>query len=90
VSSAGIFALGTSALISYYASWGFGKTASAVCSLSLILWLWLVDIQGMREPYVKDWKPFGMVHKFKLWLFLLLFAITANAVWDWIKWRINQ
>jgi hypothetical protein len=73
--------------------WPFWWTALSLWSLLLMLWLWIIDRQGLKDPTIKEWRPFNVLHKFKKWLWgslvLLLYCalsgILGNACWEWFK-----
>jgi hypothetical protein len=75
-----------------FSPWGSLRsalTALGACSLSLIVWLWLTDLQGSKDPIVSSWRPFAHLHAFKNWLFtalgLIAIGVLANALWDRIS-----
>jgi hypothetical protein len=67
----------------------FWQTTIGIWSLVSILWLWLFARMGSKNPIIKVWRPFILLHKFKNWVFAVLGALAikvlASAIWDWIK-----
>lgn len=68
-------------------------TIIGISSLMLIVWLWLADRRGMRDPIIQQWPFFDRLHKLKAWVFAILgtliLGVLTNAVWDAVKkiWR---
>lgn len=68
---------------------GFWQATIGMWSLISILWLWLIARMGLKNPIIKVWRPFILLHKFKNWVFAVLGALAlkvlASAIWEWIK-----
>jgi len=88
--------LGIAMPLAAFTAWGPFRatlTAVGVCSVSLILWVWLTDLRGSKHPVVSEWRPFVRFHALKNRLFALLgvlvFAVVievlANATLERLK-----
>ena len=79
-----------SLFLAKFTRWGFWWTAIGVWSLLLMLWTYLTDRHGLKDPVIRNWQLFRLFHKVKNWLFaVLLSGILVNALWDWLKtWEL--
>ncbi len=55
-------------------------TAIAVCSVSLVAWVWLADQRGSSDPSVSQWRPFRLFPAIKNWVLATLLAAPGILV----------
>jgi len=84
--------LGISIPVVSLTPWGSLRSAlmaAGVWSVSLILWVWLVDWRGSKDPFVTRWRPFGFFQAFKARLFaalgVVVLAVFASALWELMR-----
>lgn len=53
-------------------------TAVAVCSVSLVAWVWATDLRGSSDPNVSQWRPFRLFPAIKKWVLATL--LTAPGI----------
>lgn len=62
----------------------------ALCVISL-LWIYLIDLKGSKDNFIKEWNLFIIFRKFKNWLFgILLSGLLVNALWEILKNSISR
>lgn len=75
--------LGTSiplATLSELSAFWSALTAIAVCSVSLVAWVWAADLRGSSDPSVSQWRPFRLLPAIKKWVLATLLAAPGILV----------
>jgi hypothetical protein len=75
-----------SIVVSRVAAWKLSRVVILTEGLLLILWIWLADKFGTKNPLIAEWSIFVRFHRLKTFLFSVFgIGVLINATWDWIK-----
>lgn len=60
---------------------GRGATlAIAIVAILLLPWLYGIDREGENQPAIRNWAPFRLLHRFRVWVFGAFGAVLATLV----------
>ena len=83
ITTIALMVLGIYVVIEYSAAWGLLKVIG-VCGILLILWTFLTDSYGSKNPAIADYCLFKLSHKLRGVIFYFIVAVAASLLADWI------